>query len=134
VEGAYLRTFIRARVMFDITKPLPTGCWVHRKELPRMWIIVKFEKLLDLYYNSGVIGHDQRGCKRERAKPVEGVDLPRYGQSLNVPTAKSLTSLFREQLAWANPKIHQSSNNQYHSSRGGRSARILLGKAPMVKT
>lgn len=31
VEGGILRTFVRARVHVDVTKTLPSGCWVRGK-------------------------------------------------------------------------------------------------------
>lgn len=36
LEGRVLRTFLRARVLLDVTKPIPAGCWVPRQNLPRV--------------------------------------------------------------------------------------------------
>lgn len=63
VEGRVLRTFVRENVQLDITKPLPSGCWVPRKYLPKIWVIYKYERLQDLCFNYGIIGHKQRTCK-----------------------------------------------------------------------
>lgn len=35
-EGRLLRTFIRARMSLDITKPLPADCWNPRANLPKI--------------------------------------------------------------------------------------------------
>lgn len=60
VEGKILRTFIRANVIIDITKPLSSGCWIPKKDLPKIWAIYKYERLQDLCFNCGVIGHEPR--------------------------------------------------------------------------
>lgn len=36
VNGTLVRDFIRGRVLVDVSKPLPTGCWVPRVGLPRL--------------------------------------------------------------------------------------------------
>lgn len=36
IDGRIMRTFIRARVYLDITKPLPSGCWVPRADQPKI--------------------------------------------------------------------------------------------------
>lgn len=66
-EGKILRNFIRTRVLLDDTKPLPAGCWIPRSGLPRLWVSYKYERLQDLCFNCFVIGHDQKGCKKEKA-------------------------------------------------------------------
>lgn len=38
VEGKLLRSFIRAQVEVDVSKPFITGCWVPTRELPKTWI------------------------------------------------------------------------------------------------
>lgn len=45
INGRIIRTFIRARVELDITKPLPSGCWIPRKDLPKICAIYKYERL-----------------------------------------------------------------------------------------
>lgn len=38
LEGKLLRSFMRVRINLDITQPISTGCWVPRKDLPKVWI------------------------------------------------------------------------------------------------
>lgn len=35
VDGVLLRSFMRVRVDFNTLRPLPTGCWIPRKNLPK---------------------------------------------------------------------------------------------------
>lgn len=35
-EGKQLRNFISARVVLVVTKPLPSGCWIPRVDLPKI--------------------------------------------------------------------------------------------------
>lgn len=60
LDGQLVRNFIRARVEINILQPLSTGCWVPRKDLPRTRVLIKYERLQDLCFNCGVIGHEQR--------------------------------------------------------------------------
>lgn len=43
VEGCMLRSFVK--VLVNVLKPLLTGCWVPRENMPRVWVVFKFEKL-----------------------------------------------------------------------------------------
>lgn len=57
-EGCMLRSFIRVRVMVNVLKPLLTGCWVPRENMPRVWVVFKFEKLQGFCYKCGFLGHE----------------------------------------------------------------------------
>lgn len=80
VDGRILKTFIRAKVQVDVTKPLPTGCWVPRKDLPKIWVIYMYERLQGLCFNCGILGHDQRTCKTPRAMSAYCNSIPKYDQ------------------------------------------------------
>lgn len=45
VERSFIRHFIHARVRLNILEPLFSGCWVPRRNLPNIWMGVKYEKL-----------------------------------------------------------------------------------------
>lgn len=45
VEGILLRSYMRVRCYVDITKPITTGVWIPRKDLPNTWIAFRYEKL-----------------------------------------------------------------------------------------
>lgn len=36
VEGNIVRNLIRARVMVNVTKTLPVGCWIPTVDLPKL--------------------------------------------------------------------------------------------------
>lgn len=100
VEGILLRSYMRVRLYMDITKPIPTGVWIPRKDLPNTWISFRFEKLQDLCYKCGVFGHNQWSCSKERVMSGLDKDLPKYGPHLSVPPAKALAFIAKNYGRW----------------------------------
>lgn len=100
VDGFLVRPFIRARVEINILNPLSTGCWIPRKNLSRFWVFVKYERMQDLCYNCGIIGHEQRICKKEKVMSMLSRDAERYGPSIGVPLAKTIVTFMAEQNRW----------------------------------
>ncbi|OMO88682.1 reverse transcriptase [Corchorus capsularis] len=86
-------------------EPLVPGFWVPRDSGRRLWAEVKYEKLSDLCFNCGMLGHSNRFCKQP-----ENPDS-RYGPNLRAPPARKLLSPGR----------------QRSNSWGGRSDRIQGG-------
>ncbi|KAJ1430541.1 Zinc finger, CCHC-type [Sesbania bispinosa] len=100
VQGQLVRSFIRARVKINVKNPLITGCWVPIKDLPRLWIKFKYEKLQGFCYRCGIIGHDNRRCKKDQAMASFDSSRPKYGPSIGVPPARSISSIVTENLNW----------------------------------
>lgn len=50
--------FLRVKVLINTNKPLVAGLWVSSSTLPNVWIQVRYEKLMDLCFNCGRLGHD----------------------------------------------------------------------------
>lgn len=88
IEGEVFRPFIRARVEFDLRTPLSTGCWIPRKNMSRIWAFIKYERLQDLCYNCGIIGHEQKNCKKEKAMSLLCEKAQRYSARVGVAPAK----------------------------------------------
>ncbi|KAJ1380444.1 Zinc knuckle CX2CX4HX4C [Sesbania bispinosa] len=93
VNGQFLRSFYRIRVTIDTSKPLSTGCWVPRENLPHARVDYKYENLLDYCLNCGCLGHDTDKCKQDKAMSFVNPIQVRYTPDLGVPTAKSLELL-----------------------------------------
>lgn len=91
VDGKLLRIFMRVRVEIDILKPLSIGCRIPRKDLPKTWIVFRYERLQNIYYKCSIIGHDHRSCSKERL--MSSPNIPKYGPELGVPAARSLSSI-----------------------------------------
>lgn len=98
VEGRILRTIIRARVILDITIQLPSGCWIPRKGFPWIWAIYKYERLQDLCFNCGIIGHEQRHCKVPRVMLAYCSSIPKYDQILSIMAAKPIVVVLQEHV------------------------------------
>ncbi|KAJ1438736.1 Zinc finger, CCHC-type [Sesbania bispinosa] len=96
VDGQLLRLFMRIRVQVNVKKPLITGFWLPRKDLPKTWIFIKYERLQGFCYNCGIIGHDNRKCKKEKEMVVYNTSRPRFGPNLGVPQARSLATIVTE--------------------------------------
>lgn len=43
VDGNLLRSFMRVRVCLNVNNPLPTGCWIPRKDMPKLWVFFRYE-------------------------------------------------------------------------------------------
>ncbi|XP_057454738.1 uncharacterized protein LOC130746201 [Lotus japonicus] len=97
VGGKLLRPFFRVKVSINTNNPFVTGFWVPRRNLPKVWITLRYEKLQGYCYNCGVAGHEQKGCKAAKARSMVNPSLPRYNQGLGVPPARSLTSIASSQ-------------------------------------
>ncbi|KAJ1417307.1 Zinc knuckle CX2CX4HX4C [Sesbania bispinosa] len=110
VEGKLLRTFMRARALIDIKKPFVTGCWVPIKNLPKAWIILKYERLQALCFNCRVIGHEQKTCKNAKVMSHFGRTVPKYNAKLGVPPAKTILQLFQEQGEWRKTRASMKEN------------------------
>lgn len=90
LDGQLVRNFIRARVEINILQPLSTGCWVPRKDLPKLRVFIKYERLQDLCFNCGVIGHEQKTCKRERVMSAVWPGVQRFGNKVGIPPARAM--------------------------------------------
>ncbi|KAJ1376997.1 Zinc finger, CCHC-type [Sesbania bispinosa] len=93
--NTYLFTFTGVE---KVKMVLEEGFWIPRKDLPRTWIFIKYERLQDFCYNCGVIGHDYRKCKEEKAMAIHVPNRPRYGPSLSVPQAKAMATIVLENI------------------------------------
>ncbi|KAJ1408205.1 Zinc finger, CCHC-type [Sesbania bispinosa] len=99
VNGQLVRPFIRVRVKVNIKKPLVTGCWVPRKDLPRIWVQIRYERLQGFCYNCGVIGHENRKCKIKQVMAFFGPSRPKYGPSMGIPPARPISSIVAKNLS-----------------------------------
>lgn len=103
IEGKLIRSFIRARVEIDIQHPLSTGCWIPRRNLPKIWVSIKYERLQNLCYKCGIIGHDQRTCQKEKVMSARHPNVQRYSLHMGVPPAKPIRMIQKEyERRWRN--------------------------------
>lgn len=90
VEGRLLRTFIRGRVRVGLEKPLPTGCWIPRSNLPNLWVNYRYERIQSLCFKCGILGHDQNYCSKPTAMSQFYPEEPKYSPDLIVNAPRSI--------------------------------------------
>ncbi|XP_075650037.1 uncharacterized protein LOC142620563 [Castanea sativa] len=71
-RGFCLGSFLRTRVLMDITKPLCRGRKVRLGEYGLKWVDFKYERLSILCYLCGMIDHDERDCRVFEARKCQG--------------------------------------------------------------
>ncbi|KAJ1397629.1 Zinc knuckle CX2CX4HX4C [Sesbania bispinosa] len=72
---------------------LEEGFWIPRKDLPRTWVFIKYERLQGFCYHCGVIGQDNKKCNKSQAMATYNPSKPRFRLTLGVPLARSITSI-----------------------------------------
>lgn len=80
-------------VMFGVTKLLPQGCWILRVDLPKLWIVYRYEWLQDLCFKCSLLVHGSKICKKERDIASLNLDLPKYDHGFSVQAPGPLASI-----------------------------------------
>ena len=65
-NGAW-KKFVRIHVDIPLGKPLIPGLFLPHPNNIDSWIGLKYEKLVDVCYKCGMVGHEERSCKIGRA-------------------------------------------------------------------
>lgn len=63
-EGLGWGGYLRAKILLDLSKPLPKGRKIKLQGSTR-WITFKYEHLPKFCFNCGVIVHGKTGCTRQ---------------------------------------------------------------------
>lgn len=121
VEGHIVRSFICARVELNVELPLPMGCWVQRRNMPRAWIWFKYERLQDLCFKCGVIGHEQKNCNKERVMSSLGQGVLKYGPRVGVAATKPIWLIMEELASSKKESTEQKTQSSSTTSGRGRS-------------
>jgi len=62
-RGGAWKRFICIQVEVDLLRPIMPGIFLLRKDLPYLWISLKYEKLANVCYRCGIIGHETHACQ-----------------------------------------------------------------------
>lgn len=73
------RTFMRLKVELDVMVPLTEGFWWTDKSGEEKWANVKYERLSDVCYGCGRIGHASANCREGVTMSETQPDAPRFG-------------------------------------------------------
>lgn len=111
-------------------KPLLKWCWIPRRDLPKTWVVFRYEKLQGLCFNCGIIGHEQNGCKRERAMVVVNKEVSRYSGQLGIPAARPISVIAKERGRWkTKPKYPAAGRGVWEDIRGRTSLGTQLNNS-----
>ena len=61
--GGTWKRFIRIQIEVELHRPLLPGIFLPRNDLPHLWISLRYEKLANVCYRCGVIGHETHACQ-----------------------------------------------------------------------
>ncbi|KAJ1377535.1 Zinc knuckle CX2CX4HX4C [Sesbania bispinosa] len=110
-----LRSFLRVRIVLDIRKPLVTGFLLPRKNRPKTWISIKYERLQGFCYFCGIIGHDFRKCTKPQAMAVLDESRPSLNTNPSIPATTPIPN--PNPTISQSPKPHHTSPNPTSSSQ-----------------
>lgn len=82
--------FLRVRVNFLVDAPFPTGFHQKRGNGKTYWIMLKYEKLSDICYTCGIMGHISKSCS---VKDQLSLDTPSSSAGKYGPWLRELLSL-----------------------------------------
>ncbi|XP_075659200.1 uncharacterized protein LOC142629097 [Castanea sativa] len=62
-NGGAWKRFTRIQVEVELLQPLMPGIFLPRDNLPHLWISLRYEKLANVCYRCGIIGHETHVCQ-----------------------------------------------------------------------
>lgn len=104
--------FMRIRVVFDILKPLRRGLKVKTTEGKSVWCPILYEKLPDLCFGCGIIGHSLRECQTTVTSNAEK-QVFEYGDWMRASILKK-----SNQSYWDSDRTEDMNRRGSFSSRG----------------
>ncbi|MED6134390.1 hypothetical protein PIB30_036625 [Stylosanthes scabra] len=113
------RSFLRVKLFMDISRPLPTGIWMPRPNLPKVWVSFRFERIQDSYcLKYGIIGHNKREYNRPVAVSTWDPLKPRYLPGLGVSRPPPIQEIEDPKTliqvdSWENEITYNSSSNKW---------------------
>lgn len=70
-KAAWVTQFIRVKVLVALSHPLSPGFFLPRTNRDDTWIQFKYEKVLDFYFNCGLLSHLTNSCQAAPFGKVE---------------------------------------------------------------
>lgn len=89
------RIFLRVNVELDTTIPVRDGFWWKNSSGEDKWATISYERLADICYGCGRIGHTSTNCGQEVARAESDQNLPRYRSWLTGDRSRNSTKSYR---------------------------------------
>lgn len=89
------RSFLRVKVEVDTTIPVRDGFWWKNASGEDKWATIRYERVADICYGCGRIGHTSMNCGREVVRAESDQNLPRYVPWLLGERPRNSTKSFR---------------------------------------
>ena len=80
------RSYVRLRVEVDTAVPITAGFFLEREGKSKLWVQFRYERLSQICFKCGIIGHDHQGCPEEFQVMLGSPPFPRvpmYGPWLD---------------------------------------------------
>lgn len=114
------RGFARVKVAMDIRKPMVKELQSRKSTGEPFKLSLRYEKLQDLCYCCGRIGHSFRGCNDYVSNPVLNFD-----KSMKVPPIRSMLSVKKNQVENIDSMINNS--NKDNTARFNGIKNLVVG-------
>lgn len=67
-----------------------------KERTANIWVVYRYERLQNLCYNYGIIGHEQKHCKKPIAMSPVNPLQPKYGPEFSVGAPRTIQYLGRD--------------------------------------
>jgi hypothetical protein len=90
------KRFVRVRINMNINAPFCLGIFLPRPGLKDLWISLKYERLLELCFRCGLIGHSEGKCTEKKLflRNEFGGLFPKFGDWIKVENGNLPPSLY----------------------------------------
>lgn len=86
------RGYIRSKMEIDVNEPVCPGFWWTNERGREKWAQVKYERMSDVCFGCGRLGHNAQSCNLDIVTSEENYRLPMYGPWKSCPRQRKLTT------------------------------------------